>query len=245
MFYDLPQPLQFAKDIYDILDNDGIWTCEQIYLLSMLKTNSIDTICHEHLEYYSLYQIKNIADRANFKIIDIKFNDSNGGSFRIYFAKKESKLYEENTYLIDKIIKEEIEYGILDNKIFKYFMENCNEQINKLKKFIDIVNKNNKKMYIYGASTKGNCLLQYADIKENDIKYAVERNPKKEGKMTSTGIKIIMEEQMREENPDYLLVLPWHFKNEIIQRENDFLEKGGQLIFPFPKFEIIGSNQKL
>ena len=245
MFYDLPQPVQFAKDIYNILDNDGIWTCEQSYLLSMLKTNSIDTICHEHLEYYSLHQIKEIADRSNFKIIDIKFNDCNGGSFRIYFAKKDSSLYKENIDLINKILKDEIEYGVHDDNIFKHFMDNCDNQINKLKKFIDVVNKNNKKIYIYGASTKGNCLLQYGNITENDIKYAVERNPKKEGKMTSTGIRIIMEEQMRKEHPDYLLVLPWHFKNEIIQRESDFLEKGGQLIFPFPEFEIIGSKPKV
>jgi len=242
MFYDLPQPVQFAKDIYNILDNDGIWTCEQSYLLSMLKTNSIDTICHEHLEYYSLHQIKEIADRANFKIIDIKFNDCNGGSFRIYFTKKNSSLYKENIELINKILKDEIEYGVHDDNIFKHFIDNCDNQINKLKKFIDVVNKNNKKIYIYGASTKGNCLLQYGNITENDIKYAVERNPKKEGKMTSTGIRIIMEEQMRKEQPDYLLVLPWHFKNEIVQRESDFLEKGGQLIFPFPEFEIIGSK---
>jgi GDP-mannose 4,6-dehydratase len=245
MFYDLPQPVQFAKDIYNILDNDGIWTCEQSYLLSMLKTNSIDTICHEHLEYYSLHQIKEIADRANFKIIDIKFNDCNGGSFRVYFAKKDSKIYKENIDLINKILKDEIEYGVHDDNIFKHFMDNCDNQINKLKKFIDVVNKNNKKIYIYGASTKGNCLLQYGNITENDVKYAVERNPKKEGKMTSTGIRIIMEEQMRKEQPDYLLVLPWHFKNEIIQRESDFLEKGGQLIFPFPEFEIIGSKKKV
>ena len=245
MFYDLPQPVQFAKDIYNILDNDGIWTCEQSYLLSMLKTNSIDTICHEHLEYYSLHQIKEIADRSNFKIIDIKFNDCNGGSFRIYFAKKDSSLYKENIDLINKILKDEIEYGVHDDNIFKHFMDNCVNQINKLKKFIDVVNKNNNKIYIYGASTKGNCLLQYGNITENDIKYAVERNPKKEGKMTSTGIRIIMEDQMRKEQPDYLLVLPWHFKNEIIQRESDFLEKGGQLIFPFPEFEIIGSKPKV
>uniref|UniRef100_A0A6C0I1X5 GDP-mannose 4,6-dehydratase n=1 Tax=viral metagenome TaxID=1070528 RepID=A0A6C0I1X5_9ZZZZ len=245
MFYDLPQPVQFAKDIYNILDDNGIWTCEQSYLLSMLKTNSIDTICHEHLEYYSLHQIKEIADRSNFKIIKVEFNDCNGGSFRIYFAKKDSSMYKEDTEVIDKIIKEEIEYGLHDDNIFKHFMDNCDNQINKLKKFIDVVNKNNKKIYIYGASTKGNCLLQYGNITENDIKYAVERNPKKEGKMTSTGIRIIMEEQMRKEQPDYLLVLPWHFKNEIIQRESDFLEKGGQFIFPFPEFEIIGSKPKV
>ena len=105
MFYDLPDPVQFAKDIYDILETDGIWTCEQSYMPTMIKTNSIDTICHEHLEYYALTQIKRIADMANFKIIDVKFNDCNGGSFRIYFAKQESRLYDENTELITSILQ--------------------------------------------------------------------------------------------------------------------------------------------
>jgi len=245
MFYDLPQPVQFAKDIYSVLDDDGIWTCEQSYLLSMLKTNSIDTICHEHLEYYALYQIKEIADKSNFKIIDIKFNDCNGGSFRIYFAKKHSKLYNENTELINKILQEEIDYGIFNDDIFSKFINNCDLEIKKLKEFVDIVNKNNKKIYIYGASTKGNCLLQYANLNESDIKYAVERNPKKVGKMTCTGIEIIMEENMRVNPPKYLLVLPWHFRDEIIIREKEFLNGGGQLVFPFPKFEIVGSKPKV
>lgn len=245
MFYDLPDPIQFAKDINSILEEDGIWTCEQSYLLTMLRTNSIDTICHEHLEYYALYQIKKIADSAGFKIIDVKFNDCNGGSFRIYFAKKESLLYEENTNLINKIINEEMEYGILNEKVFFDFMKRCDEQVKYLKDFIDNVNSNDKKVYIYGASTKGNCLLQYADLNETHIKYAVERNPNKIGKMTSTGIPIISEETMRETPPDYLLVLPWHFKAEILEREKLFLEAGGQFIFPFPHFEIIGSKPKL
>lgn len=247
MFYDLPDPVQFAKDIYSVLDDNGIWTCEQSYILTMLKTNSIDTICHEHLEYYALHQIKEIATRAGFKILDVKFNDCNGGSFRVYFAKKESTIYHENTELINNILKEEIEYGItnLDNKIYSDFINNCDLQIKYLKDFINTVNENGKKVYVYGASTKGNCLLQYAQLDETHMKYAVERNPNKVGKMTSTGIEIISEETMRENPPDYLLVLPWHFKNEILEREKKFLDEGGQFIFPFPHFEIIGSKPKL
>lgn len=245
MFYDLPDPVQFAKDIYSILHDDGIWTCEQSYLLSMIETNSIDTICHEHLEYYGLHQIKEIADRANFNIIDVKFNDCNGGSFRIYFAKKTSTLYKENTELISHILNKEKEKGIMNIELYESFMKGCNKQIQYLKDFIDIVNSQGKKVYIYGASTKGNCLLQYANINESHIKYAVERNQNKIGKMTSTGIEIIGEEQMRENPPEYLLVLPWHFREEIIKREYIFLKNGGQFIFPFPTFEIIGSKPKL
>ena len=245
MFYDLPNPVQFAKDIYNILDDDGIWTCEQSYLLTMLKMNSIDTICHEHLLYYALTQIKRISDMSNFKIIDVKFNMCNGGSFRIYFAKQSSKQYVEATDLINKILKEEEEFGIMNKNTYINFMNSCNKEINYLQKFIENVNKNGKSVYIYGASTKGNCLLQYANINETNIRYAVERNPNKIGKMTSTGIEIISEETMRKSPPDYLLCLPYHFKDEILKREIEFMNGGGQFIFPFPKFEIVGIKPKL
>lgn len=245
MFYDLPNPIKFARDIYELLDDDGIWTCEQSYILSMLKKNSVDTICHEHLEYYSLTAIKYIADTVKFKIIDIKFNECNGGSFRIYFAKNKSKKYVENTKLINEILDEENNIGIKDENLYFNFVKNCDYEINKLKKLIDTINLNKRKMYIYGASTKGNCLLQYADIRSKDIKYAVERNLNKIGKMTSTGIEIISEDTMRENPPEYLLVLPWHFKEEIIKRENEFLENGGQLVFPFPKLEIYSKKPRI
>ena len=245
MFYDLPDPVQFAKDIYNILDNDGIWSCEQSYVITMLKRNSIDTICHEHLEYYALKQIKEIADQANFKITDVNFNDCNGGSFRVYFAKKESKLHEEAIQLVKNIINNEEEYGIMNPNIYKEFIKRCDEEVKKLSNFINCVNQNNQTMYIYGASTKGNCLLQYANIGEDKIEYAVERNLNKVGKMTSTGIEIISEETMRQTPPEYLLVLPWHFRTEIVEREKDFLNNGGQLVFPFPHFEIVSSKPKL
>lgn len=245
MFYDLPDPVQFAKDIHNILADDGIWTCEQSYILTMLRRNSIDTICHEHLEYYSLTAVKHIADMADFKILDVKFNECNGGSFRIYFAKKSCGLYSESTDLINKIIEDERDYCIKSPALYDRFMENCEYETVKLNRFISMVNDCGQKMYIYGASTKGNCLLQYANIKERDIRYAVERNPNKIGKMTSTGIGIISEETMRANPPEYLLVLPWHFRDEIIQREDEFLENGGQLVFPFPNFEIYSKKKKV
>lgn len=242
MFYDLPDPVQFAKDIYNILEEDGIWTCEQSYLLTMLRTNSIDTICHEHLEYYALHQVKEIADRAGFKIIDVKFNSCNGGSFRVFFAKKDSTMYNENIDLVNTILQDEIAYGIMNTQVYTDFMHNCDKEVKYLKDFIQYVNSNGKKAYVYGASTKGNCLLQYANLGETEMKYAVERNPRKIGKMTNTGIEIISEEKMRENPPEYLLVLPWHFRDEIIVREKEFLDNGGQLLFPFPHFEIVTSK---
>jgi len=245
MFYDLPDPVQFASDIHSILDDNGIWTCEQSYIITMLRRNSIDTICHEHLEYYSLTAVKRIADMAKFKIIDIKFNECNGGSFRIYFAKQNCSLYEEATSLITKIIEDEDNYKIRDPNLYFKFLNDCDVEVCKLNKFIDTVNQCGQKMYIYGASTKGNCLLQYGKIDESKIKYAVERNLNKVGKMTSTGIGIISEDTMRSNPPEYLLVLPWHFRDEIIKREDEFLENGGQLVFPFPHFEIYSKKTKV
>jgi GDP-D-mannose dehydratase len=244
MFYDLPDPVQFAKDIYDILTDDGIWTCEQSYLLSMLNTNSLDTICHEHLEYYALTQMINIAERANFKIIDVKFNDCNGGSFRVYFAKKDSSQFTEATELINDIVESETKADIINPNTYINFMHGVNEELDKLKSFIKLINDDNKKAYLYGASTKGNCILQYCNIHEAQVKYAVERNPKKIGRSTSTGIEIISEETMRENPPDYLIVLPWHFRTEIVAREKEFLDNGGQFIFYLPKFEIVSNKPK-
>lgn len=245
MFYDLPDPVQFARDIYDILDDEGIWTCEQSYVLTMLKQNSLDTICHEHLEYYGLRQIQEIAQRSRFKIVDVKFNDCNGGSFRIYLAKDTSKTHVPNTDHIQAIRSEEDAFGINKIETYHNFMKKCDYEVKKLKDFIEAVNQCGKRAWVYGASTKGNCLLQYANLTEADMKYAVERNPNKVGKMTSTGIPIISEETMRQENPEFLVVFPWHFRNEIVERERAYLERGGQLIFPLPHFEIVSAKPRI
>lgn len=242
MFYDLPNPVQFARDIHAILEDDGIWTCEQSYLLTMLDRNSIDTICHEHLEYYSLHVIKNIAEQADFRIIDVNFNDCNGGSFRVYFAKNGT--HYEASSVVAEILSKENERDLQNPQVYHDFMKGCDAEIKHLTNLIEHINASGQKMHIYGASTKGNCLLQYANIGEDKIPFAVERNLSKVGKMTSTGIPIISEETMRQILPEYLLVLPWHFRDEIIQREDAYLENGGQLVFPFPKFEIYSKKKR-
>jgi GDP-D-mannose dehydratase len=245
MFYDLPDPVQFARDIESILEDDGIWTCEQSYLLNMLDANSIDTICHEHLEYYTLSQIKEIADRSRLKIIDVKFNSSNGGSFRIYLAKQSSTKHQECPDLIHSILIKEEMYSLKDPQTYQHFYQRCADEARRLKMLINTINENGKRIWIYGASTKGNCTLQFASITKDDIPYAVERNPNKFGKMTPTGTEIISEEEMRKNPPEYLLVLPWHFKKEIIERENIFLENGGSLVFPFPHLDVFSLHPKL
>lgn len=245
MFYDLPDPVAFAMDIESILDDEGVWTCEQSYLLSMLDTNSIDTICHEHLEYYALSQINQIAGRAGLKVIDVKFNTSNGGSFRVYLAKQSSKTHTECVALLHTILQKEEQYAITDPKTYHRFYEQCQDEARRLRLLVQSINQSRKKVWIYGASTKGNCTLQFAQLTPEDTPFAVERNPQKFGKMTPTGVEIISEERMRKEPPDYLLVLPWHFRKEIIEREHVFLERGGALIFPFPNVEVFVLLPKL
>lgn len=243
MFYDLHDPVQFASDIEKILDGEGVWTCEQSYLPSMLETNSIDTICHEHIEYYALKQIKEIADRAQLKIIDVQFNHSNGGSFRVYMAKKSSHTHQECTPLIQTILRKEEE--MVSVKTIQDFYRRCKTETHRLKMLVDAIHQSGKSVWVYGASTKGNCTLQFAEITNETVPFAVERNPQKYGRMTPTGIEIISEEKMRQQPPDYLLVLPWHFRKEIIERESVYLENGGALIFPFPHLDVFSLRPKL
>jgi GDP-D-mannose dehydratase len=245
MFYDLPDPVQFAKDIHSLLEENGIWTCEQSYMPTMLERNSIDTICHEHLEYYALKQVYQIATEAGFKIFNVSFNECNGGSFRVYFAKMESTQFSECSETIAQIFEKERSLQLGNPDTYSNFIKACHAEVEKLKTAINAINSDGEKTYIYGASTKGNCLLQFANITELLVPFAVERNLNKVGKMTNTGIPIISEETMRQNPPKYLLVLPWHFRDEIIKREDEYLEAGGQLIFPFPKFEIYSKKKKV
>jgi GDP-D-mannose dehydratase len=208
----------------------------------MIERNSIDTICHEHLEYYAIRQIKTIMDRANFQILDISLNECNGGSMRVVVAKRTSSKYKEATQLVEQLIEKETKYDLSSPNCYYDFMKRCKTEMKYLVDFIDTVNNNGKEVWIYGASTKGNCLLQCANLDTSKIRYAVERNLQKVGKMTSTGIEIISEETMRKNPPAYLLVLPWHFRNEILQRETEFLSNGGQFLFPFPHFEVVSAK---
>ena len=239
MFYDLENPISFAQEVYEALDNDGIWHFEQSYMPSMIKNISYDTICHEHLEYYSLKSLKYILDKSEFKIIDIELNDINGGSFAITVAKKKSKKFKESS-LVDWLLKKEdlYKFNKLDtlfdfkNKVFKHKK--------LLKDLILNLKDMKKKVGGYGASTKGNVILQFCDLNNNIIPYIVDVNPFKRNKLTpGTKIKIINDIDFKKKKPDYLLVLPWHFKNHILQKENSFIKRGGHFIFPLPDIEIV------
>ncbi len=238
MFYDLESPVQFVEDISKCLDENGIWHFEQSYMPSMLRTNAYDTICHEHLEFYSFKVIKNMLESKGLKVVDVTTNAINGGSFAITACKKDAK-YKSNTPIIDWMLKQEDDLGIDTLKPYRDFEERVFKHRKNLKKLIEALNKDGKKIIAYGASTKGNVLLQFCGLTREHIPYIAEVNPDKFGSFTpGTNIPIISEKEARDMNPDYFLVLPWHFKSGILEREKEFLAKGGKFIFPLPEIEI-------
>lgn len=239
MFYDLENPLDFMRQVYDILADDGIWVFEQSYMPAMLEKTAYDTVCHEHLEYYRLKQIKWMTDRAGFKIIDIELNNVNGGSFCVTAAKKSSS-FQENSGLIEKLLEEEESKELSSLKPYEKFKQRVYKHREDLVQFIEKTKANNKKIFGYGASTKGNVILQFCNITDKDIPFIAEINKDKFGCFTpGTYIPIISEEEAKTMKPDYFLVLPWHFKENFLKREKEYLENGGMLLMPLPEIEVI------
>lgn len=236
-FYDIDDPNQFLSDVKKILHKDGIFVIQQNYLVGMLELNAFDNIVHEHLEYYSLLSLENLLKRHNFEVFDVEQSSINGGSFRTYICHKNRKRIQ-NT--VDQLRRYEKKLKLNEIRIYKNFADRVKKNSDSLYKFILDLVKRKKKIYVYGASTRGNTLLQFCKLDKRLIKAAVERNSEKWGKkIASVGIPIISEDQARREKPDYMLVLPWFFKEEFLKREKSYLEAGGHFIFPLPKLEII------
>lgn len=239
MFYDLPDPLKIMRGIEEILDLDGIWVVEQSYMPNMINNVSYDTICHEHLEYYALKQFKWMSEKVGLKIIDVEFNDTNGASFCLTLAKKDSK-YKEVTDEVEKILIDEEKRGFNEIGIYENFRKNSEKHREDLRNFFQVAKRENKKIFGYGASTKGNVILQYCNITPEDMPYIAEVNEYKFGRFSpGTMIPIISEKEAKSMKPDYFMILPWHFKKGVIEREQDYLKSGGKLVLPLPKIEII------
>lgn len=242
MFYDLEDPIAFTKSIKASLAPDGIWIFEMSYMPTMLKMTSYDTICHEHLEYYSLAVIEHILKQAGMKIFNVSFNDINGGSIRCYATPADNFKYKKEEFIhnIKALHQEEFDLELDTDKPYKDFQDRVNVHKTELNGLLKKLKKEKKKIHIYGASTKGNTILQWCGIDHRIIDVAAERNPDKYGARTlGTDIPIVSEAESRAMNPDYYLVLPWHFKQEFIEREQETLNKGIGLIFPLPTIEII------
>lgn len=242
VYYDLEDPVAFAREVKRVLSPNGIWVFEMSYMPTMLKNISYDTICHEHVEYYSLAVIEYILREVGMKVINVSLNDINGGSLRCQATHINSSIYDRDTFQqnIKRMRQEEFTLELDTDKPYRAFQDRINIHKEELNSLLRRLKKEGAKIHVYGASTKGNTILQWCGITNRIVDYAADRNPEKYGALTlGTDIPIISEEESRSMNPDYYLVLPWHFKKEFLEREHEAIERGVGFIFPLPKVEII------
>ncbi len=244
MFYDLDDPNTFVSDIASILHTDGVWVVQMADLPEMLEQNMFDQIFHEHLEYYHIRPFRYLVERHGLKIVDMEKNTVNGSSYRFYLRKKEgSEPSAEANVRLNTFFNEEKKLKLDEEEPYKKFRENSERIRDKLTTFIRTENKKGKKTFVYGASSKGNVILQYCSLTVHDIPYAADRNSHKAGCWTvGSNIPIISEEEARMKKPDYFLVLPYFFMDEMIKREFQFLKEGGKFIVPMPQVHCLDSS---
>ncbi|MEO7503477.1 MAG: class I SAM-dependent methyltransferase [Gemmatimonadaceae bacterium] len=241
MFYDLERPLDFVRQVANVLDDEGMWHFEQSYMPLMLSQTAYDTICHEHLEYYGLRQVQWMMKRCGLKIVDVELNEVNGGSFAVSVAKAASH-FQPQTEAIEHIASEEELIGLDTLAPLERFAERVFAHRDALVALIDRLQNEGARILGYGASTKGNVILQFCGFTTQQLPYIAEVNEDKFGCFTpGTGIPIISEAQARAMKPDYFLVMPWHFRENLIEREAEFLRNGGRMIFPLPAIEVVGT----
>lgn len=239
MFYDLEDPNAFAVEIAELLPEGGVWHFEQSYMPTMLRQNSYDTICHEHLEYYSLQAVLKILNHAGLTAVEVVMNSTNGGSFAVTAVKGKSHIQPDRR-MIDWLLTEEDRLGLCSPAPFRAFEDRIFHHRESLRRLIASLRADGKKVLGYGASTKGNVILQFCNFGPESLEAIVDVNPMKHGCFTpGTHIPIISEEEGKKRNPDYYLVLPWHFRDFVLRKEASYLARGGRMIFPMPEIEIV------
>ncbi len=243
MFYDLDKPNDFVSDVGKILDKNGIFIIQMNYLVSMLRLNAFDNIGHEHLEYYSLMSLEHLLKQNGLEVFDVELNSINGGSFRIYIRHAKSSIgnaREGREARYKNLIKIEKNLGLGKQKVYQDFVKRIEGLKKEIVSLVKSEIKTGKKVYIYGASNRGNTLLQYFGLHSGHLTAAADRNPVKWGMKTiGTNIPIVSEDQARKDKPDYFLVLPWAFLKEFVSREKEYLTTGGKFIVPLPTMQVI------
>ncbi|HZM01688.1 MAG TPA: class I SAM-dependent methyltransferase, partial [Candidatus Saccharimonadales bacterium] len=240
MFYDLENPHSFVQDIKSILHERGIWILELSYLPTMLEMNSFDTICHEHLEYYGLAPMERLLAEHDLQVIDVNLNDMNGGSFRVVAGHAgKVRPTDEGRARVQDLRLKEFELALDSDAPFAVFRDKIQKIKKDLQAFLKKAKKEGKLVHGYGASTKGNTILQYCDVTPDLVPAVADRNKDKWGSQTiGTNIPIISEEESRKQKPAYYLVLPWHFITEMKKREGEFLKRGGKFVLPMPEVHL-------
>jgi len=245
MFYDLEDPVAFARAVKSLLAPEGVWIFEMSYMPMMLEMNAYDTICHEHLEYYSLAVIEYILAAAGMKLVDVELNSINGGSIRCSATHDSNFAFKSDEFQsrLRKLRQREFELELDSDRPYLEFQARINLHRDELSSLIRRLKSEGKRIHLYGASTKGNTILQWCNLDNTLVDFAAERNPDKYGARTlGTDIPIISELESRTMRPDYYLVLPWHFREEFLQREAEIIRNGTAMIFPLPKLDIVDCN---
>lgn len=238
MFYDLDDPNDFIKDVKNILKSDGIWVVQFTDLLSMFSINAVDNICHEHLEYYSLEVLQTMFLKHDLDIFHVSKNEVNGGSIRAYVCHRGTRPIDDSVLVA---LNTEQKYMRKFENPFLAFGERVAFEQQRLMSFLKKEKMAGKSIYVMGASTKGNTLLQYYGIDNTLIEFAAEVNPDKYGlKTVGTNIPIISETEALAKQPDYFLILPWHFADMLYNKHSTYIHKGGKIIVPLPIFRILG-----
>jgi len=241
MFYDLEYPRAFVEDVSQALADDGVWVIELHYLPAMLDMNQFDAIVHEHLEYYSLAVIERLLGEAGLGVVRAEVNAINGGSVRLFVRRAGVFAAQgEDTELLQQLRVREFEMALDAAEPYERFAHAAERVREDLAATCRRIVEEGKTIHVYGASTKGNTILQYAGIDHTLVPYAADRNPDKHGSETiGTKIPIISEAESRELRPDYYLALPWHFLDEFLDRERAFLDRGGHFIVPMPEVRLV------
>lgn len=240
MFYDLEDPNRFVADIKEILHPEGIWVLEMSYLPTMLERNSFDTICHEHLEYYHLEPLEEMLLTNDLELVDVSLNDMNGGSFRVTVM-HDDRLSEdaEGQERLQQMRADEMMLGLDSDGPYMNFRRNIEKVKCDVQLFLKSAKEAGKVVHGYGASTKGNTILQFCAVTQDLLPVIADRNESKWGHFTvGTNIPIISEAESRAAKPDYYFVLPWHFMAEFRMRETEFLARGGRFVLPLPMLAI-------
>ena len=234
MLYDLDDPNSFLKDISNLLTPGGLCIAEQTHSKFLINELGYDSICHEHALYLSYKNILDMASNAGLFPIDVVETSTNGASYLTFFTNDVSK-YKVNCNKIESIIEEEASLDLASLDTWSNFNSRIIEHKAKLLDLISKLKADKKLICCLGASTKGNVLLQYLGLTSEDITAISERDPRKVGLVTpGSNIPICSEDDVRKMNPDYLIVMPWHFSKEIIEREQELIKSGTKFIFPLP-----------
>ena len=237
MFYDLDDPGAFAAAVGSVLAPCGVWVIQQNYALDMIRLNAIDNVCHEHVTYFAVASLAPLLERAGLEVNDVAYSAVNGGCFRTLVSHRGTRPVSASVAMA---LGNEADAGLGDPFTWKQFGEDVTAELARTRNYLYDARIAGERVWLYGASTRGGTFLQMAGIGPDLVPFAVERSAAKVGKvMAATGIPIISEEQMREDPPEHLLVSPWFFRNVFLERERVYLDSGGAMVFPLPRFEVV------